>query len=233
MRPLSLIAGGLALVVLDFRTESLDLLPDPIGWVLVAVACSRLGLVGASWLAVLAGVLSVSDAALPYRYVRFGSVSGEGDGPSLGAGVEPSVQHVFDPVSGWRLAGMALAMVVAGVALWLLLRGLERRADGHGEADTVSRLRLGRWLVAAVWVLPYLVAVGRAVVVHSGTFDPVWNGGAEYVALAGLVVVAYVVVLLAVEADAAWAQPEVPWYPSPWDQLRLRRAVQRPSTDQD
>jgi hypothetical protein len=39
MRPLSLTAGGLGLVILDFRTESLDLLPDPVGWVLVSVGC--------------------------------------------------------------------------------------------------------------------------------------------------------------------------------------------------
>jgi len=38
VRPLALVAGGIALVVLDFRTESLDLLPDPVGWALIAVA---------------------------------------------------------------------------------------------------------------------------------------------------------------------------------------------------
>lgn len=43
-RPLPLIAGGLALVLVDFRAESLDLLPDPVGWLLVAVGAMTLEL---------------------------------------------------------------------------------------------------------------------------------------------------------------------------------------------
>jgi hypothetical protein len=134
-------------------------------------------------------------------------------------------------VSGWRLAAMTLAMSAAAVTLWSLLRGLERRARAHAQTGAAGRLRVGRWLVAAAWVLPYLVAVTRAVVVDSGRFDPIWNGSAEYVALAGVAVLAYVVVELARDSGAAWVQPEAPWYPSPWDELRLQRPARRPPAD--
>ena len=133
-----------------------------------------------------------------------------------------SLHLQFDPVSGWRLAAMALAMAAAGVTLWSLLRSLERRARARAQAGTARRLRVARWLVNSVWVLPYLVAVARAVVVDSGTFDPIWNGGTEYVALAGVAVVAYVVVVLGREAGADWVRPETAWRPTPWDELRLR-----------
>jgi hypothetical protein len=207
MRPLSLITGGLALVALDFRTESLDLLPDPVGWVLVAAGSWGLSLASVSWLAGITAALTVSDAALPYRYVRVDPLAGDRVALSERANVDLSLHLEFDPVSGWRLAAMTLAMSTAGVTLWSLLRGLERRAHAHAQSGTAGCLRVGRWLVAVVWVLPYLVAVGRAVVVDSGRFDPIWNGSAEYVALAGVAVIAYVVVVLARDSGAAWAQP--------------------------
>jgi hypothetical protein len=233
VRPLSLITGGLALVVLDFRTESLDLLPDPVGWVLVAVGSRGVSLVGASWLAGLTAALSVSDAALPYRYVRIDPLTEDRVAPGERANVDLPLHLEFDPVSGWRLAAMTLAMSAAGVTLWSLLRGLERRAHAHAQTRTAGRLRVGRWLVAVAWVLPYLAAVSRAVVVDTEGFDPIWNGSAAYVALAGVAVLVYVVVVLVRETGAAWVQPEGPWYPSPWDELRLRRPAPRPPADSD
>jgi hypothetical protein len=80
-----------------------------------------------------------------------------------------------------------------------LLRGLERRAHAHAQTRTAGRLRVGRWLVAVAWVMPYLVAVTRAVVVDSEGFDPIWNGSAAFVALAGVAVLVYVAVVLARE----------------------------------
>ncbi len=233
MRPLSMMAGGLALVVLDFRTESLDLLPDPIGWALVAVGSWRLAMVSTSWLAGLSAGLSVADAALPYRYVRIDPITGEHVAPSVRPNADLPLHLEFDPVSGWRLAGVSLAMTAAGVTVWSLLRGLERRATARAEGDVASRLRLGRWLVVVAWVVPYLVAVSRALVVDSGRFDAIWNGNGEYVALVGVAVVAYVIVLLAANAGAGWAQPERPWSPSPWDELRLRRSGRGEHADSD
>ena len=97
MRPLSLITGGLALVVLDFRTESLDLLPDPVGWVLVAVGSRGLSLVSVSWLAGITATLSVSDAALPYRYVGIDPLTGDRVAPNERANVDLSLHPEFDP----------------------------------------------------------------------------------------------------------------------------------------
>lgn len=42
MRPLATLAWGLLLVVLDLRFEGVDLLPDPIGWVIGAIAAHAL-----------------------------------------------------------------------------------------------------------------------------------------------------------------------------------------------
>ena len=224
MRPLSMMAGGLALVALDFRTESLDLLPDPLGWALVAVGSWQLALVGTSWLAGLSAALSVADAALPYRYVRIDPITGEHVAPSLRPNADLPLHLEFDPVSGWRLAALTLAMTAAGVTVWSLLRGLERRATAHAEHDAATRLRVGRWLVVVAWVVPYLVGVSRAVLVDSGRFDAIWNRNAEYVALVGLVALAYLIILLAGNAGAAWVLPDRSWAPSPWDELRLRRS---------
>jgi hypothetical protein len=221
--PLRWIAVGLALVLLDFRTESLDLLADPVGWAAVGFGAWRLADVGTTRLAGVAAVLSLGDAALPYSYVPIDPLTGEPvtrtDPASIGL-----PEHLrFEPVSGWRLAAMTLAVVVGGATVWSLLRGLERRARGQGELRTAGRLRLARWLVVATWVVPYLVGVGLAVT-DSGRFDPIWNGDAEYVALVGLLVVAYVIGVLVAESSARWAQPHPPWTPTPWDAIRLRRA---------
>ena len=233
MRPLSVISVGLALVVLDFRTESLDLLPDPVGWVLVALGSWKLALVTTSWTAGITAALSVADAALPYRYVRIDPVTGLRVAASERPNADLPLHLVFDPVSGWRLAAMTIAMAAAGVTLWSLLRGLERRARAHDQTDMAGRLRIGRWLVAVGWFLPYTVAVTRAVVADSGRFDPIWNGDAEYVALAGVAAFAYVIVVLARNTNVAWAQPERPWSPSPWDQIRLQRGSPQRPADSD
>jgi hypothetical protein len=223
VRPLLLIAVGLVLVVIDFRTESLDLVPDLLGWALVGYAALRLGIVPAAWLAAAAGVLSVFDAFLPYRYVSIDRDTGERLPPEQqGLGVLPQ-RIEFDPVSEWRLAGMTLAVAVGGLAVWVLLRGLEHRAAADGERRAARQLRVGRWLVLGLWVVPYLVAVGRALAVHRGSFDPIWNGDAEYVALAALVVFGYLVIELARDASAGWAIPHWLWRPSPWDEARPRR----------
>ncbi|HET6954728.1 MAG TPA: hypothetical protein VFI47_30480 [Acidimicrobiales bacterium] len=225
MRPLSIIAGGLALAVADFRTESLDLLPDPVGWGLVAVGCWRLSLTAAPWLALLTAGLSLSDAALPYRYARLDPLTGDEIGPAERPGADVPVQLRFDAVSGWRLAAMTLATVAAATTLWCLLRELEHRARAQGEIHAGDRVRAGRWLVIGAWALPLLVAGAWAVAADSGRLDPVWNGSAEYLALAGVAAFTYVLVVLVRHAGAAWAVPERPWWPSPWDEIRLRRAA--------
>jgi len=226
VRPLLLIAGGLVLVVVDFRTESLDLVPDLVGWAVVAYGCARLDLTPAAWLAGAAGVLSVFDGYLPWRYVSIDKRTGKRlPEEQQGLGVLP--QRVeFHLVSGWRLAGITAATVVGGLALWMLLRGLERRATAAEEPRAAGRLRLARWLVVVLWVVPFLVGVGRALTANDGRFDPIWNGPAFYVALAGIAAFGFLIVVLVTESSAAWALPQWLWQPSPWDEMRLRRTDQ-------
>ncbi len=42
MRPLNLLAVGLLMVVLDFRVDDIDLVPDVLGWVIAALSLLRL-----------------------------------------------------------------------------------------------------------------------------------------------------------------------------------------------
>jgi len=44
MRPLTFVAVGLAVVAVDIRTERLDLLPDALGWGLIALGAWRMSL---------------------------------------------------------------------------------------------------------------------------------------------------------------------------------------------
>jgi hypothetical protein len=227
VRPLTMIAGGLVLVMLDFRTESLDLLADPVGWALVAVGCARLAQRHAASLAGVAAALSLADVALPYRYARIDPLTGDEvrAGEPAGAGVTLHLR--FDHVAGWRLAAMALATAAGALALWTLLRGLERRAVVHDALGTAGSLRTARWLAVGVWAAPPLAAAAAAVA-GSGRLDPVWNGPAELVGLAGLAALAAVAFLLVRDGNAAWALADDAWRPSPWDQLRLRRAAGGP-----
>jgi hypothetical protein len=214
-RPLSAVAIGLVIVAIDFRVQSLDLLPDPIGWLLIALGAWRLSLLKPAGAACLAAVLSISDTVLAYRYVRL-SVTGEIVSPSVSA----ELGHLrWDPVSDWRAVAMASAMLAGGVTLWWLLGGLSGRAEQAGETATAQRIRVLRLVVPVVWVAPYLVVVAVAVI-GSGSFDPVWNDGLELVALAGLVSLAWLTGSLALERDSAWALPPSSAQPSRWDQLK-------------
>jgi hypothetical protein len=66
LKPLSLMAWGLLLVVLDLRVDGLDLVPDPLGWVFVLLAALRLrplhaGFTAATVAAVVGLVASLPD----------------------------------------------------------------------------------------------------------------------------------------------------------------------------
>jgi hypothetical protein len=227
MRPLVVGSAGVALVALDFRTESLDLLADPVGWGLVGVAAGWLALPLAARLAWATALLSLADAALPYHYVRVDPFTGEAVvGPAPGRPV--SIRLDFFLISGWRLAALAASVVTGGATLWVLLGRLARRAAYEEDDRGARRLRLARWAVIACWIVPYLVTVAIAVLRDDGRYDPVWNHGLEYLGLAGLAAAIYVAVVLAGSAGASWAQREGFWVPSPWDQLRLNRVARRP-----
>ena len=224
MRPLALAAVGITLVVLDFRTEAFDLLPDPLGWALVAVAASWLALPAVLRLAAVTGLFSLADMALPYHYVRIDPGTGE---PVTGAspGTVVSVRLDYLPLRGGQLILLTGAVIGTGVTLWMLLGRLRRRADYEEDGAAVTRLRWAQWLVVGAWAMPYLVTIGMAAV-RGDDYDAVWNHGFEYLGLVDLAVGAYVVGVLAASIRASWAQ-RPSWYPSPWDEARLRAAMRR------
>lgn len=203
MPPLGYVALGLAIVVLDFRAQSLDFLLDPAGWGLVALGAHRIALPATMWLAVVTAGLSVGDVLLPSRWAVLDLVTGEELPPEVGEGLGYAEDLRFDDVSGWRLALMTLAMVGAGLVLWTLLGALAARARGR-DPRAARRMAWARVAVLAVWVVPYLVVVGVALVAGDGQFDPVWNAPAEYLALASLVAVGWVILLLAQGAESRW-----------------------------
>ena len=215
-----MILGGLALVVLDFRTASPDLLPDIVGWGLIAVAARRLTLTAAASLAVVAGLASLADLWLSYRHIPVDPTTGELvlDGSSADRG--GPAQFVYDDVSGWRLTAMSIAAVLAGLALWALLAGLAKLARSRGRDGPARQFRIVGWLIPAVWTVPYLAAVVNAVVNESGAFDPVWNGALVYVWLLSFALFVYLAVLLLREHDESWTRPVGSPVPSRWEARR-------------
>jgi hypothetical protein len=213
VRSLSLIAVGVALVALDYRIVGSDVLPDPVGWVLVALGAAGLS---RTWPAVLAGVAaaaSVVDVVAPHHYDALDPLTGEVVTPA-GPGLAYHERLAFDRLQDGRLLLAVVAVAAGGAALVLLLGELARRARATGDTLSASRLRSLRAAVALVWALPYLVAAGVAWR-DDGSFDPVWNGGLELVALAGLIVMAVLAVYLAGTSNRIWTappgEPLTPW----------------------
>ncbi|MCU1485917.1 MAG: hypothetical protein JWN67_2663 [Actinomycetia bacterium] len=192
-------AAGLVLVVIDLRFDRFDLLADPIGWLLVAEGCRRLVLRTPMWAALVAGALSASEVWLPHHHLLVDAGTGQPYQPGRGTG-RASEQLVFGHVTGLQLVTMAAAVVVGGVAIWLLLSALARAAVDEG-ADA-RRLRAVRWTVLA-WVVPFVVV---AVAQHDG-FDPVWNERMGLIALAGIVAVLAVALQLLAFVGRRWALP--------------------------
>lgn len=215
-----IIVVGLALIVVDFRSAAPDLLPDIVGWLLIAFTAWRLALTGAAVLAVVAGLASLADVWLSYRHVPVDPTTGELvlDGSTAERGGPAHL--VYDDVSGWRLIAISVAAVLAGLALWGLLTELGKLAKSTGRDGPARQFQILGWLTPAVWTLPYLAAVGNAVVNESGAFDPVWNGALVYVWLLGFALFVYLAVLLLREYDEAWTRPVGSLVPGPWEGLR-------------
>ena len=205
MRSLSLVAIGLAFVAIDFRTEALDLLPDPIGWVLVAVGFRRLGMNAIALLAGLSGVLSLSDVYLGFRYDAVDTLTGvvTRECPPLSSCVEVLA---YEEVGVGLGTGMALAAVVGTVTVVLLLRRLESTV---GVLSDYLEVRLGmrvlQFVVPVVWAVP-LVAVVAWQLIDDGQYQPFWTGGLSYVAGITTVVMSVVVVVVArFSAKVGWS----------------------------
>lgn len=214
-----MIAVGVVLVAVEFRIRSLDLLPDTVGWLLVAVGAWRLALVGPAAAASVAAVLSLSDLLLGYRWIYVDPKTAEIVSSSVGAELDYPQLLRWNAVSDAHAVAMAAAVLAGGVALWWLLGDLHHRAEHAGETAAVAakRLRVLQLVIPVVWVIPYVVAVAVAVT-GSEHFDPVWNGAMEYVAIAGIVSLLALATTLTLARDAAWALPVTPSRPSPWTQ---------------
>jgi hypothetical protein len=215
--PLGLVAGGLVLVVLDFRTESLDLLLDPVGWSLVVLGGAALGLRRAAVFAALAGVLSLADAYHPYRYRLIRALTGD---PVDHCPPRELCQErvVFDPATGWRFAALAASVLAGVAAVLLLLVGLRRRAIVDGDQPAAGRLRLIAWSTGLTWGLAPAVGMVAALVADPIAYDPVWNGPAEYAALLGWAAMTWLVIELCFWMRRGWALPGGTEL-SPWTEL--------------
>jgi hypothetical protein len=206
MRPLTFVAVGLILIAVDVRTELIDVLPDALGWALVAFGAWRLSLTVPAIAAAATTLLTLPEASLPHRFVMLDPETGEPITPRPGIVLGYPKQLVFDDLTGWRLAALVAALVAGGATMWLLLGALATRATAWDRAGTARQLHWLRWLTLGVWTGPSLVVV--AVSAEDGSFDPVWNGSLELLALAGTVVFGAVAAVLLRESNRAWAVPQ-------------------------
>lgn len=226
MRPLSTIALGILIVVIDVRIAPIDLVADPLGWLLVGWGAARLSMARPARLAWVTALLSLADAFLPFDYAQFNPFTGEmvDSGQDLGY-----AEHlVFPPLDGWRLAALAASIVLAAVTLGFLIGGLRSRALAWERQAAARPLAVLQWAVLGLWAGPQLWFLASDTLGAQGAFDPVWNDGREMWALGGALALVVLVVVLLRETNHAWAVPEAaegPWA-TPWDVLKRRRPAQ-------
>ena len=202
MRPLHAAAAGLVLLVVDFRTTSLDLLPDVVGWGLLGWAV--LQLLGTRWLPLpLAGAAcSLATLLLPYHHIQIDPFTGRRVvvGPGSDLGYAELLE--YDRLGGARLAMAAASTALAAVVLVLLVRVVATRAAARHAAPASQWLRVGAAATVALWAVPRLV--GMAASVGDG-YDPTWDDGAGRVALVGIVTAVGFAVVLFREGREPWA----------------------------
>jgi hypothetical protein len=221
MRPLTFVAVGLVVVAVDVRTEHLDVLPDALGWGLVTFGAWRLSLTVPAIAAAATALLTLPEVSLPYRFVMLDPETGERITPRPGVDLAYPEHLVFDDLTGWRLAVLAAGLVAGGLTMWLLLGALATRAAAWERAGTARQICWLRWLALGVWTAPVLVVVAVSAASEDGSFDPVWNGSIELLALAGIVVIGAVAAVLLRETNRAWAVPR-------WSAYRLPRVGRLP-----
>lgn len=203
MRPLHAAAAGVALIVFDFRTTSLDLLPDVAGWLLLALAVHAL--CGWAWAALpIAGaVLSLSTLALPYHWIQIDPFTGEtvvvDDDTDLGY----AELLEYDDLTGGRLAMAAGATASAAAVMWLVAAVVARRAVDRGSPASARALRGTAAATVALWAAPRLVAMAAGAL--GDGYDPVWNDWAARIGMVGMLAGLAFAVVLAREAREPWS----------------------------
>jgi hypothetical protein len=202
MRPLHWAAVGVVLMALDFRTTSLDLLPDVVGWVLLGYALHQLLGPRALPLAAAGGALSLSTLLLPYHYVQIDPFTGERVvvGPDTDLGYAEVLE--YDRLEGGRLAMAAGATTLAAVTFVVLAWTAARRATARGAVPSARRLQLGVGAIVVLWAVPQLVGMALA---GGDGYDVVWDDGAGRVALVGLVAALAFAGLLFRDGREPWA----------------------------
>lgn len=213
-RPWRLGGIGLVLIAVDFRTTALDLLPDAIGWALVAfaVACVL------GWrLATVAGAVaaaSLATLALPYHYIEYNPLTGARVTVTADTDLGYAKFLEYDALHGLRLWSALAAAVLGSVLIWHVVRRLEQRADARGAAGAARQLRVLRWSVVALWAVPQVAGM-IAAVVSAGGYDPVWNDPASHLSLVGTLALGALGLRILTEAREPWALPPRPTHPAP------------------
>jgi hypothetical protein len=224
IRPLTFAAVGIVMVAFDLRLTAGDLLPDVVGWALVALAAHRLGMRWASWLGVAAAVASLAELHLSYELEAYDLVSGRVI-PNPDANTAYDERLVFLPLEGLRLVLVVGAVALGGAALTLMLRELRGRAVTTTDRRSTQTLLILSWAVPLGWIVPY-VAIAIGSVIDHGSFDPIWNDSWEMAALLALVVAVATALFFATTSNRRWSASgdEIG---SPWAELMLRDADQQ------
>ena len=202
MSPLGAVCAGLLLVIVDFRVPGLDVVPDPVGWALVAVGLSRLPspdntAVAARVAAVVTALLSLAELSLP--------VATETSGPVDGAGPVTSTTAVADPegLQAILVSTYSFAFSVTLVLLTLALRTRAARAGDTAAATTLTRFVVFHVVVGALGVVVDLVIRAAGVTVPRQV-----DGGAVALALVAVLATFVVVALFLV---TLYRMRERPW----------------------
>lgn len=211
MRPLTAASPGFALLLVDFRVYGVDVLVDPVGWVLITWGLWRLAGARAAAPAAAGAVFSVPEAYLPYHYATVESYVTRPNGTS--SIVEVEVLE-YDRVSGFPLVSMALAAGCAAVVIVVLVRLLHERA-GPDETDPALRtMHLSMLATLALWIAPRLV--GMLVGAIGDGYDPVWNDPVWRIELAGIISGLVLAASLLTSRREPWALPPGPLRVSSW-----------------
>jgi hypothetical protein len=207
--PALAVGGGLLVIAADLRTEALDLVPDPLGWALVAAGAWALRVRLAGCLAAVAAVSSVSDAYLPYRLVMIDPLTGR---PTAVCPSVCSERVQYDAVTGLRLALVAVAATLGAAALVVLAARMAARARG----PTRARWRVLTALLGLGLAVP--AAAAAVALVRRDGYDPIWNGAAEYPAMGVIAAQLWLAVELYLCDGRSWPGPTGLELPSPWAQ---------------
>ncbi len=226
IRPLSLAALGVVLAAIDLRLVAWDLLPDVLGWLLLAFGAHRLTMQTPALLFGVAAVASTAELQLRYHYEALDPFTGAVV-PNPPPGTDYPERLAFLPLDGARLVLFIGSVALGGAALTMVLRELRRRAATTTDRAATERLAILSWVVPLAWIGPFVaIAVARAI--SDGELDPVWNGPWEVPALVGIAVALAVAGLFATTWNRRWSASgdEIG---SPWAELMLRDADGPPS----